>query len=74
MNMKHGLSDSHETWHALIIKSNGGISRRVGNMRSVILEEKLANTDKIFGMASSAQKSINEVFDEGAKNTRPMHD
>jgi len=40
----------------------GDVFRRIGNIRSVTLDNKNLNLDRIFGMTRSVQNSFDQIF------------
>jgi hypothetical protein len=51
-----------------IIGFHGGVHRRAGDLRAVTLENRIANTDSIFGAANSLQGWFEESFGKTAND------
>ncbi len=53
---------SGASYQAVTESYEGDKFRRIGKIRAVTLDQNLANTDQIFGLAKAAQESIEKVF------------
>lgn len=68
MNKNFTSSHPGTASQASIIGFRGNTSRRIGGMRSVILESKITNTDHIFGAVRTFQGSFEETFGKTAND------
>ena len=62
MDASFKLSRFPATSPASAAHIRGGVSRRVGGLRSAILSGENINTDQMSGMAKAIQESIEETF------------
>jgi len=62
MNQTFKSDRSAKAAQKSVTSLQGDISRHVGNMRAMTLENIDMNTDQILGAASAVQESINKTF------------
>ncbi len=74
--MKTNCKPDHteKPFHNSVISFQGYVSRRVGNMRSVILDDQDISLDKIFGVPKAAKDSADKAIGETGLNVRSESD
>ncbi len=68
MNKKHKNHPIEASGHINIISLQGDITRRVGNIRSVVLKTQTKAVDEVFGTERVMQDSIGDLFATKPKN------